>query len=161
MTPRPVVFAVAENMTAQEFFNNHSDKPFSRIPIFEGNSDNITGYVLKTDVLIAQAKDEFEKKLREFRRNLMVLPESLTVSDVYDALIRAKSHIGLVVDEYGTMQGLVTQEDVMETLMGLQITDELDTVEDMQTLAHKRWRERMEAIDINADSVEKTGGKRD
>jgi CBS domain containing-hemolysin-like protein len=66
-----------------------------------------------------------------------------------------------VVDEYGTMQGLVTQEDVMETLMGLQITDELDTVEDMQTLAHKRWRERMEAIGINADSVEKTGGKRD
>lgn len=161
MTPRPVVFAVAENMTTQEFFNNHSDKPFSRIPIFEGNSDNITSYVLKTDVLIAQAKDEFEKKLREFRRNLMVLPESLTVSDVYDALIRAKSHIGLVVDEYGTMQGLVTQEDVMETLMGLQITDELDTVEDMQTLAHKRWRERMEAIGINADSVEKTGGKRD
>lgn len=153
MTPRPVIFSVRADLTAEAFFNEHADKPFSRIPIFEGEKDNFVGYVLKTDLLIAQAKDEFDKTLQEFRRDFVVLPEQLTASNVYDRLMRAKSHIGIIVDEYGTVQGLVTQEDVMETLIGLEITDELDTVEDMQTLAYSRWRERMEAIGINPDSI--------
>ena len=155
MTPRPVIFAVHDTMTTHTFFEKHADKPFSRIPLYKSEKDNFVGYVLKTDLLIAQAKDEFDKNLADFRRDYVVLPDSLTASDVYDQLMRAKCHIGLVVDEYGTFRGLVTQEDVMETLMGMEITDELDTVEDMQALAYKRWRDRMKAIGIDPDSIEK------
>ena len=75
-------------------------------------------------------------------------------SDIYDRLMYEKSHIALVVDEYGTVQGLATLEDVVETLIGLEITDESDKVEDMQDLAHKRWRERMETIGIDPNSLE-------
>ncbi len=153
MTPRTVIFALPDTMTAKEYFDQHSDKPFSRIPIYEGSPDNFTGYVLKTDLLIAQAKDAFDQPLASMRRDFVVVPETLTASQIYDHLMRAHCHIGIIVDEYGTVKGLVTQEDVMETLIGLEITDESDTVKDMQALAYSRWRDRMEAIGIDPDSV--------
>lgn len=154
MTPRPVIFSVPEDMSIQDFFNAHSEKPFSRIPIYDKNSDDITGYVLKYDLLTAQARDNFEETLAGFKRDFLVVMDKLGASDLYDRLMYEKSHIALVVDEYGTVQGLVTLEDVVETLIGLEITDESDKVEDMQALAHKHWRERMEAIGIEPDSLE-------
>lgn len=154
MTPRPVIFSVPQEMSVQDFFNEHSGSPFSRIPVFGRISDDIEGYVLKSDLLIAQARDQFDRSLSEFKRDFLVLPDNLSASDIYDRLMREKSHIALIVDEYGTVQGLVTLEDVVETLIGLEITDELDKVEDMQALAHKRWRERMETIGIDPDSLE-------
>jgi CBS domain containing-hemolysin-like protein len=157
MTPRPVIFSVPEKMTVGNFFDAHAAKPFSRIPVYEGESDNMTGYVLKSDLMIAQAKDQFDKTLSEFRRDFLVFPDMLTASTIFDRLLHEKSHIALVVDEYGTVQGIVTLEDVVETLIGLEITDELDTVEDMQALAHQRWRERMEAIGIDPNSLETLG----
>jgi CBS domain containing-hemolysin-like protein len=157
MTPRPVIFSVPEKMTVGDFFDAHAAKPFSRIPVYEGENDNMTGYVLKSDLMIAQAKDQFDKTLSEFRRDFLVFPDMLTASIIFDRLLHEKSHIALVVDEYGTVQGIVTLEDVVETLIGLEITDELDTVEDMQALAHQRWRERMEAIGIDPNSLETLG----
>lgn len=154
MTPRPVIFSVPEDMTVQDFFTAHSEKPFSRIPVYAQNVDDIKGYVLKNDLLVAQARDDFSRKLSEFRRDFLIVPDRLMASDLYDRLMYERSHIALVVDEYGTVQGLVTLEDVVETLIGLEITDESDKVEDMQALAHKRWRERMEAIGIDPDSLE-------
>jgi CBS domain containing-hemolysin-like protein len=154
MTPRPVVFSVSEEMPVQEFFLLHSKEPFSRIPLYAANADDITGYVLKSDLLVAQAKDQFDKTLSEFKRDFLMLPDSVSASDAFDRLMHEKSHIALVIDEYGTMQGLVTQEDIMETLIGLEITDELDKVEDMRVLAYQRWRERMVAIGIDPDSIE-------
>lgn len=153
MTPRSVVFMVKETMTVQDFFTEHANSAFSRIPVFGKNVDDITGYVLKTDLLIAQARDEFTRTLSEFIREFVVIPDLSNSSDVYDRLMREKRHIALVVDEYGTVQGLVTQEDVVETLIGLEITDELDNVEDMQVLARKRWEERMKAIGISPESL--------
>lgn len=155
MTPRPVVFSVSENMTVKDFFKAHSGKAFSRIPVYGDKADDITGYVMKNDLLIAQAKDQFDKKLTEFTREFIVFPDVLTASKIFDRLMYEKSHIALVIDEYGTMQGIVTLEDVVETLIGLEITDESDTVEDMQKLAHSRWRERMECIGIDPDSLQK------
>lgn len=154
MTPRPVIFSVPEKMTVQDFFAAHAEKPFSRIPVYGRNADDIKGYVLKTDLLTAQAKDDFDKHLSDFTRDFLVVPDKLVASDLYDRLMYEKSHIALIVDEYGAVQGLVTLEDVVETLIGLEITDESDKVEDMQALAHKRWRERMEAIGIDPDSLE-------
>lgn len=154
MTPRSVIFSVRADKTVQEFFTAHANTPFSRIPIFAGHADDIKGYVLKTDLLIAQAKDQFDRQLSEFKRDFLFLPDNLTIADVYDRLVREKSHLALIVDEYGTVQGLVTLEDVVETLIGLEITDELDKVEDMQALAHQRWRDRMQAIGVDPDSLE-------
>jgi len=152
MTPRSVVFSVPADMTVQEFFVQHENKPFSRIPLFHENTDDVSCYALKSDLLVAQAKDEFERKLTDFEREFVVIPDVLTASDCFDQLMREKSHIALVIDEYGTIAGLVTLEDVMETLIGFEITDESDKVEDMQALAHQRWRKRMEDIGIDPDS---------
>ena len=80
----------------------------------------------------------------------------LDASSIFDRLIHGKNQIALVLDEYGTMQGIVTMEDVMETLIGLEIMDESDKVDDMQKLAHKRWRARMESMGINPDNLETT-----
>jgi CBS domain containing-hemolysin-like protein len=153
MTPRAVVCSVDERTTVGSFFETHQDTPFSRIPVYGREREDITGYVLKTDLLIAQARDDFDKPLTAFKRDLLVVPDILSASDVYDRLVREKSHIALVVDEYGTVQGLVTLEDAVETLVGLEITDEQDTVEDMQELANRRWRERMLAIGIDPEQI--------
>jgi CBS domain containing-hemolysin-like protein len=151
MTPRLVIFTAHEDMTVENFFNTLSSKPFSRIPIYGQNRDEIKGYVLKNDLLVAQARDEFNRTLSEFKRDFLVVSDKLSASEVYDRLMHEKSHISLVVDEYGTVQGLVTLEDVVETLIGLEIVDESDTVEDMQELANKRWRERMDEFGIDPD----------
>ncbi|WND02218.1 hemolysin family protein [Temperatibacter marinus] len=153
MTPRPVVFSLPSEMTVQEYFSAHEERPFSRIPIYEGSQDDITGYILRTDLLIAQAKDNFSTKLEAYKRSFLIMPDSVSASHAYDRLMHEKCHIALVVDEYGTVQGLVSLEDIIETLIGLEITDESDTVEDMQTLAHQRWRSRMESIGIDPDSI--------
>ncbi|EJW20809.1 hypothetical protein IMCC14465_06050 [alpha proteobacterium IMCC14465] len=156
MTPRPVVFSASEKMTVRGFFTAHSENAFSRIPVYAENEDDITGYVLKSDLLMAQARDEFDKSLLEFRRPFLMFLDVLDASSIFDRLIHGKNQIALVLDEYGTMQGIVTMEDVMETLIGLEIMDESDKVDDMQKLAHKRWRARMESMGINPDNLEKT-----
>lgn len=153
MTPRSVIFSVSENKTVKEFFDAYANRPFSRIPVYGKTTDDIKGYVLKTDLLIAQARDQFDKTLDEFKRDFLIISDKISASGLYDVLMREKSHIALVVDEYGTVQGLVTLEDVVETLIGLEITDELDTVEDMQALANERWRDRMQAIGVDPDTL--------
>ncbi len=154
MTPRSVVFSVSADMKVKDFFAEHQKNPFSRIPLYKDGIDDVTRYVLKSDLFAAQAKDEFDRPLSDFEREFLALPDILSASACFDRLTQERSHIALVVDEYGSMVGLVTLEDVLETLIGLQITDELDTVEDMQALAHKRWRERMQDIGVDPDSFE-------
>ena len=154
MTPRPVMFSISSEMAVKEFFEKHSETPFSRIPMHTGNTNNINSYILKTDLLLAQARDEFDRKLSEFQREIPILLQTTKTSEAYEQLILGKSHIALVVDEYGTVQGLITQEDIVETLIGLEITDELDTVEDMQIFANNRWKERMKTIGINPNIIE-------
>ena len=154
MTPRTVIFTAPANMRVQTFFEEYANKPFSRIPIYEDGQDDIAGYVLKSDLLAAQARDEFDRELKDFSRSFVALPDSKSVSEVFDRLAQERSHIALVVDEFGTLQGIVTLEDVMETLIGLEITDESDTVADMQALAHQRWKERVSELGIDPDSLE-------
>ncbi len=153
MTPRPVIFALPADLTVKDFFANHLDEPFSRIPLFGDNRDDMLGYVLRSDILIAQAHDQFDKTLSDLKRDFLMVPDTLTISETFDLLMHEKTHIVLVVDEYGTVQGLVTQEDVVETLIGLEITDESDRVEDMQKVAHKRWQDRMRTMGINPDTL--------
>jgi len=154
MTPRPVIFSAPGQMTVQEYFSVHVDQPFSRIPVHDSDANSITGYVLKTELLLAQANDDFAVRLEDLKRKFVVLPDVLVASVVFDRLMHEKSHIALVVDEYGTVQGIVTLEDVVETLIGLEIVDELDKVEDMQVLARARWRDRIRGIGIDPDGLE-------
>lgn len=151
MTPRTVIFALRQNLTVSDFFKNYAEKPFSRIPIFKDNHDDIVGYVLKVEVLAAQANDEHERQLSDLKRDFVVLSDKVTAFEAYNKLIYEKSHIALVIDEYGTVQGLVTLEDVVETIIGLEITDESDTIEDMQILAQNQWRKRMKNMGVELD----------
>ncbi len=112
------------------------------------------GFVLKSDLLIAKANGKVDQPLSNFRRDILILLDVFSASALFDRLMHEKSHIALLVDEYGSVQGLVTLEDIVETLIGLEITDELDKVEDMQALANKRWRDRMTAIGIDPDSID-------
>ena len=153
MTPRPVIFSVSGDMTVDEFFNLYSEKPFSRIPVYSGEPDSIDGYVLKNDLLLSQARDEFDTRLADLKREFLVIADFQYASVTFGKLMEDKSHIALVVDEYGTVQGLVTLEDVVETLLGLEIMDEQDVVEDMQSFARKRWRERMSSMGVNPDML--------
>ncbi|MEX1147223.1 MAG: hemolysin family protein [Sphingomonadales bacterium] len=153
MTPRPVIFSLPRAMTVRTFFEQYADRPFSRIPVYSENRDDIVGYVLKSDLLLAQARDEFDTPVSAFQRAFLAIPDILSASAVFDRLAHEKSHIALVVDEYGSVQGLVTLEDVMETLIGLEIVDESDTIDDMRKLAHRRWADRVRKLGIDPESL--------
>jgi CBS domain containing-hemolysin-like protein len=151
MTPRTVVFALQENMTIAEFFEKHNQTPFSRIPIYNLDRDDITGFVLKDDILLAQARDLNNSRLHEFKREIKALPSAHFLSELLEFLLDSRSHIVLVVDEYGGMEGIVTLEDVVETLLGLEIVDEADKTVDMQVLARSLWEKRARRIGLLQD----------
>jgi len=149
MSPRAVMFSQPAGQTVKQFLANHAENPFSRIPVYRDHTDDICGYVLKQDLFMASAKGESDKTLEDFRRDLPMMPDTLKASHAFNQLMHQRGHIMLIVDEYGTAEGLVTLEDVIETMMGLEITDELDTVEDMQAFARRQWHQRMAALGID------------
>ena len=148
MTPRIVVVASDESMTVEQFHEEHEKLPFSRIPVFKYDSDSITGLVLKDDILLKLVEDEHTKPLKEIKRNIIIVHASLPIPDLLDMFINKKEHMALVVDEFGGMEGIVTMEDIIETLLGLEIVDESDNTEDMQALARKNWERRAKRMGI-------------
>jgi CBS domain containing-hemolysin-like protein len=148
MTPRIVVVTANEDMTLQEFLRNKEFLHFSRIPIFQENKDNITGYVFRELVFEKLAEDHFDLKLKDIKRNIVTFPENKTLFEAWEELLQKKEHISLVVDEYGGMDGITTIEDIIETLLGFEIVDEKDQVEDMQKYAMKRWQERKKKYEL-------------
>lgn len=152
MTPRSVMFSVSDAITVKEFFSIHGDKAYSRIPVFSENEDNITQYVMRSDLLVSQAKGEAQNTLKTFSREFLVLPDILKVSGALDKVLQEQSHIALVVDEYGSVQGIVTLEDMIEALIGFEIVDEHDEIEDLQNHALELWKERMKSKGNKMDS---------
>jgi len=142
MTPRVVVFALSEDTTVKQYFDRHTSSPFSRIPIYSENRDDIDGFVLKDDILLAAARDQFDLPLSELRREIAAIPETTKLTNAFQYLVANRYHVALVLDEFGGMSGLVTMEDVVETLLGLEIVDELDVREDMQEFARNLWKLR-------------------
>lgn len=142
MTPRTVVFSLPEGTTVAGWFDAHADSGFSRIPIYSGEPEQVTGFVMRTDLLLARAQDRGDEPLATFRRELEALPESLPLVRAFRQLVQARAHIMLVVDEYGGMEGILTLEDVLETMLGLEIVDEADAAVDMQAVARELWRRR-------------------
>lgn len=148
MTPRAVMKIAQENTSIEEFFKENPKLRFSRIPIYGEREDIITGYVLKDNVLEEIIQDKGDVPLSEIRRDLLVTKRDTPIPQLFETLIAKREHIALVVDEYGSVSGLVTMEDVIETLLGLEIMDESDNVEDLQLLARKKWEARAKRTGI-------------
>ena len=154
MTPRTVVVRAQETQTVDAFFSAHAGDRFSRIPVYADNPDHYSGFVLRADLILAQARGNTDKPLTEYRRELLRLPASLSLLRAYQKLIDQRAHIAVILDEYGATLGLLTLEDVLETLLGLEIVDEGDRTEDMQALARTLWRRRAKEMGLAADSSE-------
>ncbi len=155
MTPRTVVKAAAEEMTLQNYYEENRKLQFSRIPTFhEDSKDRVTGFFLKDEFLTNLLDGEGDKPLSSLRRDIMVINEDLPITDLYDQFLEKQEHIALVVDEFGGMAGIVTMEDVIETLLGLEIVDEFDKTVDMQTLARENWTKRAKAMGLDEDIKE-------
>jgi len=164
MTPRIVLFALPEDMTVGEMVAQHEELRFSRIPVYKESRDDITEYVLKDQILLHAARDEKDLPLREFKREMLVVPEMLPLPEFFERLLDNLEHIALVVDEFGGTAGVVTMEDVVETLLGMEIVDEADSVEDMQVLARQQWFKRAKRLGIvpeDFDESEEDSGEFD
>lgn len=139
MTPNLVVESVPETLTVKEFYAL-KDLSHSRIPVYKDNRDYITGYILRATVLERLAEDKFNTKLSDIMRPMLSFGEEVSVSEIWEKMLESKEHISVITDEYGCMRGLVTMEDVIETMLGVEIVDEYDKTEDMQELARERWQ---------------------
>ena len=144
MTPRVVVAVADEKLFLKDFLKNKDYLKFSRIPVYSENDENITGYVFRQEVFEKLAEDQHDLKLKDVKREIVVVPNSIGLFAVWEKLLEEKEHIAVIVDEYGGLDGIVTMEDIIETMLGLEITDETDTIVDMQKYARERWKERQE-----------------
>jgi len=144
MTPRVVVSALKSSWTVDKALTKTGDVSFSRLPIYPQTIDEITGFVLREDLLLAQSRGQGGEKVDTFRRDLVAVLDTLPVSKVLETLLQERQHIALVVGEYGETEGIVTLEDVVETLLGSEILDEGDRVVDMQELAQQLRKKRAE-----------------
>jgi len=155
MTPRAVITALPEDMKIIDSMEQVAQAPFSRLPLYANHIDNITGFLLKEDVLINAAQKQYDKELKALKREILFVPESISLVVLLERFLKERQHIAIVVDEHGGTDGLVTLEDLIETLMGMEIMDETDNVEDMRSLARKQWKERAKALGIDVDTVDK------
>lgn len=154
MTPRSVILAFEEQETVGEIFANRPKLSFSRLPIYDQELDSVTGFVLKTDLLLAKANGTLNQPLKEFSREISFVFNKMKLFDLLDLMLKDRIHVALVVGEYGEVKGLVTLEDVLETLLGLEIVDEIDNVEDMQQLAKQLMEKRAERLGMTVHEEE-------
>lgn len=154
MTPRTVISALPEDMRISDSLKQVTQTPFSRIPLYRTHIDDITGFVLKDDVLIFTAQKRGDEKLKALKRTILAVPESASLTGLFERFLKDRQHIAMVVNEYGGIEGLVTLEDLIETLIGMEIMDETDNVEDMRALARKKWVERAKTMGIEADILD-------
>ena len=149
MTPSVVVEMVPGNMTIREFYD--SENTHSRILVYdEENDEYVVGYVLRQEVLEKMAEDKFSTTLNDILRPVLRFSEEDSVSDIWETLIEKKEHISVILDEYGSLRGIVTMEDVIETMLGHEIVDEKDEVVDMQEYAKEQWEKAQKEI-LQAD----------
>ena len=152
MTPRIVVSALQKDLTVDEALAIPTVSNFSRLPIYEDDLDSVVGFVLREDLLVAKNKEQGEHPINEFRRELITVMAKTPLSRLMEILLEQRQHIALVVGEYGDTKGVVTLEDVVETLLGIEILDEGDKVEDMQKLARQLWEKRVGKMGIHLES---------
>ena len=160
MTPRIVLFLVPESATVADVISQHTEFRFSRIPVYGEDLDDVTGYVLKDDVLLCGARDQHTRKMSELRREILVVPEVLPLPALLERFLDSREHIALVVDEYGGTAGVVSMEDVVETVLGMEIVDEADKHKDMQELAREQWLKRARRLGLVSADFDGTDPRR-
>ena len=148
MTPTTVAAIAPEQMTLREFYLDKAYSHFSRIPVYSDSDEYITGYVLRSEALEMLTEDKFNTTLGDIKREIAMYGEKLPVSQIWDSMLRNKQHIACVIDEYGSFQGIITLEDIIETIVGLEIMDERDDVADMRQLALDRWHQRQSRFKV-------------
>lgn len=139
MTPRVVAAIAPESMTIKQFYKDRRFLHHSRIPVYADNDEYITGYILRMDALQLMAEDKFDRTLAELRRDVASFPEETTIDRIWDEMLQKKEQIAIIINEYGSFQGLLTMEDIIETVLGDEIVDERDVVVDMQQFALDKW----------------------
>ena len=142
MTPRVVAAIASEQMTLRNFYKQEDLSHNSRIPVYSDSPEFITGYILRYDALENLADDKFDMRLKDIKRKIAAFHEETSVSDIWESLLKTKDQIACIIDDYGCFQGIITLEDIMETILGMEIIDENDTITDMQQYARERWLKR-------------------
>ncbi|MCY4022420.1 MAG: CNNM domain-containing protein [Anaerolineaceae bacterium] len=158
MTPRTVMFALQEDMTVGEVIKRQRVLPYSRMPLFSQSTDDARSFVLRNEVLMAAARDEHDRRLKEMARPLHPVPVSMSVAAVLDEFTARGEHLFLAFDEYGGTAGIVTMEDAIESLIGVEITDESDLVADLRQLADQRFRRQQELQGMIGGDAQKDQG---
>ena len=152
MTPRTVVRSAPATETFEEFFESNREQRFSRIPLYENESrDQVIGYVLKDQVLASIVDGHPTDALISLKREIIAVPFDYPILELFNRFLSAREQIALVVDEFGGMDGIVTMEDVIETLLGVEIVDESDRTVDMQVLARRSWERRARRVGLSVE----------
>jgi len=151
MTPRIVISGLPQDISISEALDAKPTVTFSRLPLYQADLDHITGFILKDDLLLSKAQGCGDVTLETLKREIKTVPGNMSLSNLLEFLLDKRQHIALVSDEYGGTKGLVTTEDVVETLLGLEIVDEMDRVEDMQALARQQWAKRARALGLEVN----------
>ena len=147
MTPRVVSAIASENMTLRAFYKDDTFLHHSRIPLYSDSPEFITGYILRSDALQYLADDKFDVKLVNIKRPIKFFNEETSISNIWEELIRNGEQISVVIDEYGCFQGILSLEDIIETILGQEIIDESDEASDLQQYARERWQQRQKHIE--------------
>lgn len=142
MTPRSVLLALPTVKTVEEVISEHKPIRYSRIPVYGENLDDIQGVVHRYQILESSSNDLDTVQLKELMTSIHSVPEDISVSACLDQLMHRNDHIFLVVDDYGSTMGIVTLEDAIETLLGVEIIDEFDSVADLRAYALEQWKKR-------------------
>ena len=146
MTPRTVAVTIKDNTLLSNFFDHPDVRRHSRFPLYNKNPDNITGYVLKYDIIDRLSKGDNNIPVSEIRRPIVITFENISIPKLFDILLQKKEQIAVLIDEYGGMSGIVTLEDIIETIFGLEIIDERDVQADLQQLAKEKGRNKLVVI---------------
>ena len=139
MTPRVVAAIAPESMTIKRFYKDRRFLHHSRIPVYNDNDEYITGYILRMDALQLMAEDKYEMTLGDIRRDIESFTEDTAIDVIWDEMLKKKEQVAIIINEYGSFQGIITMEDVIETVLGDEIVDERDEIVDMQEFAREKW----------------------
>ena len=148
MTPFSVAITEDESMSLEDFHQSHRNLKFSRIPVYKDKSNNVSGFILRDDVLEEMIDEKGKQPLSSIKRDILVTKDNTPIPELFEIFVQKRAHISMIVDEYGNVTGIVTMEDIIETLLGLEIMDESDNVEDMQMLARKNWERRAKRLGL-------------
>lgn len=158
MTPRVAVQMMRRTHTVGEIMDSSQSLPFSRFPVYGESDEDIHGYVLKTDIMLTQAAGNGDTPVSDLEREVLFVPEFVSLQALFGQLLSRQEHFAVVVDEYGGLAGVVTMEDVLETLLGMEIVDESDTVEDLRHAAREKWKARARKLGMEWPDAGDTAG---